>query len=160
MMRNDAEQIPADRRIETSRRVSFAPAQVFEAFRDPTVLAVWWGPDGFTNTFYEFDFREGGAWRFTMHAPDGKDFLNESRFVEIAEPTRIMFDHVCAPRFQAILRFVPADGGCQIDWCMVFDDAQTCANVAKFAGDGLEQNLNRLVATLKRRSADSRHGPG
>lgn len=57
-MQNDAEQIPADRRIDTSRRVSFAPAQVFEAFRDPAVLAVWWGPDGFTNTFYEFDFRQ------------------------------------------------------------------------------------------------------
>ena len=83
---HDVSRIPSDRRIDTSRLFPHSPAKVFQAFRDPAVLAEWWGPDGFTNTFHEFDFRDGGAWRFTMHSPDGKDFPNESRFLEIAEP--------------------------------------------------------------------------
>lgn len=32
------------------------------------------GPNGFTNTFYEFDLRPGGKWRFTMHGADGKNY--------------------------------------------------------------------------------------
>ena len=43
----------------------------------------WWGPNGFTNTFHEFDLRPGGAWRFIMHGPDGTDYPNESVFVEV-----------------------------------------------------------------------------
>jgi hypothetical protein len=31
---------------------------------------------------------------------------------------------------------------------MVFSDSKTCENVARYAGDGLEQNLNRLAAEL------------
>lgn len=147
--------IPSDRRIETSRLVPYPPSKVFQAFREPAVLAGWWGPEGFTNTFHEFDFRNGGAWHFTMHSPDGKDFPNESRFTEIVEPTLIVFDHVCAPRFQTILRFEQSDSGCRIDWCMVFSDSKTCEKVAKYAVDGLEQNLNRLAAMLNEKPADS-----
>jgi len=150
---HDVNSIPSDRRIETSRLVPYTPSQVFQAFRDPSVLAKWWGPTRFTNTFHEFDFRAGGSWRFTMHSPDGKDFPNESRFVEIVEPTLIIFDHVCAPLFQAILTFDQSDGGCRIGWCMVFRDSKTCTNVAKYAGDANEQNLDRLVAALKDEAA-------
>lgn len=140
--------IPADRRLETRRVVPFAPRQVFQAFADPTVLAQWWGPGGFTNTFHEFLFCDGGDWRFTMHSPDGKDFLNESRFARLVEPSLVVIDHFSAPRFQAHFAIAESPVGCKIDWCMVFEDAQTCTNVAKFAGNANEQNLDRLVAAL------------
>lgn len=144
----DLDTIPSDRRIDTTRVIAFQRSQVFQAFRDPLVLAKWWGPSGFTNTFYEFDFREGGAWRFTMHSPDGKDFPNESCFLKINEPSVIVFDHVCAPYFQAHLYFDESPAGCRIRWYMVFEDAQLCQNVAKIAQDANEQNLDRLVAAL------------
>lgn len=149
----DPNSVPADRRIETSRLVPYTPSQVFEAFRDPSLLARWWGPDGFTNTFDVFEFRAGGMWLFTMHSPDGKDFANESRFVEIVEPGRVVIDHTCAPYFQAILTFDQAEAGCLIGWCMVFEDSKTCANVARYAGDANEQNLDRLVAVLSEQSS-------
>lgn len=148
MTHPDTNSIPADRRIETSRVVPYTPAQVFQAFRDPAILAKWWGPNGFTNSFHEFDFRPGGVWRFTMHGPDGKDYPNESRFVAIEEPHLIEFDHVSPPRFRMILSLQPCDAGCHIGWCGVFEDAKTCSNVAKFARDANEQNLDRLVAVL------------
>jgi hypothetical protein len=40
---------------------------------DPACAVV--GPKGFRNTFYEFDLRPGGVWRFTMQAPNGNEFL-------------------------------------------------------------------------------------
>lgn len=147
-MIHDISSIPADRRIETHRVIPFTPSEVFRAFADPTVLAMWWGPNGFTNTFDEFEFSEGGMWRFTMHSPDGKDFPNESRFVKLSEPSLVVIDHLCAPRFQAHFSFDESPDGCKLYWCMVFEDPQTCANVAKFAGGANEQNIDRLVAAL------------
>ena len=76
--------------IVNARLFDAAPKQLFEAFSDPVQLAKWWGPEGFTNTIEEFDFRPGGAWRITMHAPNGGDFANESQIVEFVKPTRIV----------------------------------------------------------------------
>jgi uncharacterized protein YndB with AHSA1/START domain len=30
------------------------------------------GPDGFSTTTSQFDFRPGGVWCFVMHGPDGR----------------------------------------------------------------------------------------
>jgi hypothetical protein len=83
-----------------------------------------------------------------MHSPESRDFFNDSRFVRIEEPSLVVLDHVCPPRFQAHLRFEEAEEGCRIRWCRIFEDAKTCANVARYASDGNEQNLDRLVAVL------------
>ncbi|MCA9225051.1 MAG: SRPBCC domain-containing protein, partial [Planctomycetales bacterium] len=144
----DVNTIPADRRIETHRTIPFTPAQVFQSFADPTILATWWGPNGFTNTFHEFEFCDNGIWRFTMHGPDGKDYANDSRFLKIVEPSLVIVNHECAPWFQAHFAFHETRDGCEIDWQMIFENAQTRANVASYAGDANEQNIDRLVAAL------------
>ena len=77
---------PADREIASTRVFDAPRERVFRAFSDPQVLARWWGPDGFTSTFQEFDFRPGGAWRFVMQGPDGADYRNESEFIEVVSP--------------------------------------------------------------------------
>ena len=56
------------REIVTTRVVDAPRDRVFGAWANPDQLARWWGPEGFTNTFYEFDLRPGGAWRFVMRA--------------------------------------------------------------------------------------------
>jgi uncharacterized protein YndB with AHSA1/START domain len=80
--------------IVSTRTVRATREDVWNAWTNPILLAQWWGPKGFRNTFYEFDLRPGGAWRFIMHAPDGTNFPNESVFVEIAPPERIVFRHL------------------------------------------------------------------
>ncbi|WP_261339709.1 SRPBCC domain-containing protein [Blastopirellula marina] len=95
--------------------VPYSATQVLQAFRDISSLARWWGPNGFTTTFHEFDFQPGGDWKFFMHAPDGTDYPNESRFVEIIEPTRIVFDHLAAPIFQTIQALAPVEEGGLLD---------------------------------------------
>ena len=78
-----------------STRIINAPREkVYRAFANPQHLKNWWGPAGFTNTFYEFDFRAGGKWKFTMHAPDGANYENESEFVEIVENEKIVFNSI------------------------------------------------------------------
>jgi uncharacterized protein YndB with AHSA1/START domain len=37
------------------------------------------------------DVRTGGVWRHTMHGPDGVDYPNESIFVEVVKPERIVY---------------------------------------------------------------------
>ena len=55
--------------LRSSREIPATPQAVFAAFQDPTRLARWWGPNGNTNTFHRFEFRDGGSWLFTMHGP-------------------------------------------------------------------------------------------
>ena len=142
---------PADREIVT-RRVLEAPRErVFDAFADPNRLTRWWGPKGFTSTFNEFDLRPGGVWRFVLHGPNGADYQNESVFVEVVKPERIVFNHVSGPRFQMTLTLDPNSGTkTSITWRMVFETAAECAKVRVFAVDANEQNLDRLEAELAR----------
>ncbi len=78
------------RDIVNRRVLPASRGKVFTAFRDPVRLAQWWGPVGFTNEFHEFDFRPGGAWRFTMRGPDGASYALDKRFEKIAPPERIV----------------------------------------------------------------------
>ena len=66
----------AARSIVTTRLVDAPRDLVFEAWSDVEHLKHWWGPNGFTTTTSEFDFRPGGVWRFVMHGPDGTDYPN------------------------------------------------------------------------------------
>ena len=57
---------------------------------DPKHVVQWWGPNGFTTTIQEMDFRRGGVWTLVMHGPDGTDYPNYSTFQEIVYPERIV----------------------------------------------------------------------
>jgi len=143
--------VSSDREIATRRIIDAPRERVFDAFADPNRLTRWWGPKGFTSTFHEFDLRPGGVWRFVLHGPNGADYQNESVFVEVVKPERIVFDHVSRPRFQMTLT-LDANGGTKttIIWRMLFETADECAKVRVFAVDANEQNLDRLEAELAR----------
>jgi uncharacterized protein YndB with AHSA1/START domain len=134
-----------------STRVFDAPRErVFEAWTDPDQLVRWWGPKGFTNTFHEFDAKPGGAWRFVMHGPDGGSYENESVFVEVVRPERIVFRHVSAPQFQATATFADQAGKTKLSWRMLFGSVAECEKVKRFAVEANEQNLDRLEEHLVR----------
>src|SRR6185295_18780203 len=106
----------SDREIISTRVIPYPRTRVFGAFRDPQVLARWWGPAGFKNTFHVFEFRPGGKWSFIMHGPDGTNYKNESVFTEIVEPERIVIDHICWPEFQMTVTLTDQDGQTAIHW--------------------------------------------
>ena len=141
---------PVDRELATWRLLDAPRARVFRAFSDPARLARWWGPKGFTNTFHEFDLRPGGAWRFVMHGPNGGDYDNESVFVEISPPVRLVLRHVSRPRFELTVALAEEGGKTRIDWRQRFDTAAECERVRALATPANEENLDRLEAELAR----------
>ena len=144
-----AEPGPA-REVVSTRLLAFPRAAVFTAFADPAQLARWWGPAGFRNTIGAFDFRPGGTWRVTMHAPDGTDYANESVFVEIAPPARIVFRHLDPVHaFQMAMTFAPAGASTRLTWRMTFDSAAECERVRGFVTPANEQNFDRLADHLR-----------
>ncbi len=106
------------------------------------------GPKGFTNTFYEFEFRPGGTWCFIMHGPDGTDYRNENRFVEIAFLERIVFDHLSDPKFRLAAKFEDLNCKMKLTFQQIFESADVCESVKPCAAPGLEQNLDKLAAHL------------
>src|SRR4051812_32810373 len=82
-----------DREIAATR-IFDAPRQlVWQAWTNPRHIAQWWGPKGFTTTTFSMEVKPGGAWRYVMQGPDGRDYQNKVTFVEVVEPERIVFKH-------------------------------------------------------------------
>lgn len=124
---------------------------IFEAWTNPDRLKNWWGPNGFTNTFYEFDLRPGGMWRFTMHGPDGTNYPNESVFVRIDEPELIIFDHLSQPQFQIVATFEELqETKTRLTFRMIFKSAEQCNALRDFVRPKNEENFDRLEAELQR----------
>src|SRR6266849_4606142 len=124
--RDKATEALADRQIVTTRVLDAPRERVFRAWADPDHLTRWWGPRGFRSTFQEFDMRQGGLWRFVMHGPDGVDYKNESVFVEVVKPERIVFQHVSGPRFQVTATFAEEAGKTRLTFHMLFATAAEC----------------------------------
>lgn len=138
--------------IVNSRRLNHPRERVFEAFRDPERLKTWWGPKGFSNTIHAYDFRPGGEWRFTMHAPGGASFDNLCVFLEIAAPEVIVFRHE-EPVHVFVMHvtlMTDTSQGCEIDWRMVFEDGPGNAPLKAFLEQANEENFDRLEACLER----------
>jgi uncharacterized protein YndB with AHSA1/START domain len=73
-------------------RVFDAPTErVFRLFTDPTELAKWWGPQGFTTPEIQIDLRVGGNIGFTMQPPEGEAFHLSGEFLEVQPPSKIRF---------------------------------------------------------------------
>ena len=147
-MTNQPPNLVSDRELVTSRVLNASREQVFRAFSTPDHLAHWWGPNGFTNTFHEFNFKPGGTWRFVMHGPDGTDFQNEITFLEVVLPERVVIKHMNNPKFELTINLKEENGKTRIGWRQVFNTAEERQRIAKYAVDANEQNLDRLEKEL------------
>ena len=94
-----------DCEIVSSRIVNASTDIVFRAWSEPDHLKTWWGPEGFTNTFQEFDLRPGGKWKFIMHGPDKGNYPNECEFIQIEKPNLIAWKRFSKPLFRVVASF-------------------------------------------------------
>ena len=124
------------------------PEEVFAAISDPARLARWWGPAGFSNTFETFEFRAGGRWIFTLHGPDGKNYPNESRFLEIVPNALVRIQHTNLPHFELSLALAPEGAGTRLTWVAVFEDAEFAEKLRSFLETANAQNLDRLAQVV------------
>jgi uncharacterized protein YndB with AHSA1/START domain len=119
--------------FRSHRVLPYQPQPVFEAFARPELLAHWWGPHGFTNTFEMFDFRPGGRWKFVMHGP-----------------SKLVIQHVSQPRFVLTVTLAPHAAGTAITWAQEFEDSAVAARIRHIVEPANEQNLDRLLSVLAR----------
>lgn len=139
---------PEDHIFRTARSLPFPPLKVYGAFESPLLLAAWWGPDGFSNSFDLFEFRVGGRWKFVMHGPDGKGYPNENVFVELEPGRKVVIRHDCLPYFTLTVSLAPVPGGTHLTWEQDFDDPKTAQAVKHVVVPANEQNLDRLSRVL------------
>ncbi|MBO9699771.1 MAG: SRPBCC family protein [Sporocytophaga sp.] len=139
-----------DREVLNVRIVKASREQVFKAWSNPEYLKRWWGPEGFANTFNEFNFQPGGKWSFVMHGPDKKDYPNESVFVKIEEPGLVVLNHISQPKFQIEATFEAISvSETKVYFRMIFKTPEECNKLKGFVTDKNEENLDRLGAVLK-----------
>ena len=138
-----------------SRVIEAACRVVFDAYSDPTHLSRWWGPNGFSITTRSFDFRPGGVWEFTMHGPDGTDYPNWVRYLEIARPERIVLLHGSEPddpeAFTSTVSIEDRGEHCAVTLRSIFKTrAQRDEVVERYrAIEGAEQTLARLADHIR-----------
>lgn len=138
-----------DREIVSSRVFATKRETLYRAWSDPKHLKNWWGPNGFTNTFQEFDFRVGGKWRFVMHGPDKGNYANECEFIKIEVPLLIAWKRHSKPLFQVVAMFREVDTDkTQLIFKMLFETAEECNKIKPFAVEKNEENFDRLESEL------------
>ena len=138
------------REHHSTRLLPFSRQQVFQAHADPARLTQWWGPNGFSSTFHQFEFHNGGRWHFTFHGPDGRNNDNEWMFREIVANERIDFDHLSAPRFRLLITLHDEAGQTRLNWRATFETAEILAGIRHIIAPANEQNFDRLETLLAR----------
>lgn len=139
-------------------RIYDAPVEtVWQAWTDPKQAAQWWGPRGFTITTHSKDLRVGGSWHYTMHGPDGTDYPNKTKYLEVEENYRLVYDHGGnddqPPLFRVTVVFVNLNGKTQMEMTMALPTAQAAKDtkifIKKAGGNATWDRLAEFLATDK-----------
>jgi uncharacterized protein YndB with AHSA1/START domain len=79
---------PTDREVVLTRVFDAPRRMVFDAFTKPELLKRWFGPRGWSLVVCEIDLKVGGAFRFVLRGPDGRDMGMRGVYRELAPPER------------------------------------------------------------------------
>ena len=83
-----------------------------------------------------------------MQGPDGVNHANESVFVEVVAPHRVVFEHLSGHHFKMTITFTAQGDQTLVGWRQVFDTAAERQRIAEFVIPANEQNLDRLAAEV------------
>lgn len=145
-----AQTISFDYEIVSSRTFNASQETVFRAWTEPEHLKVWWGPNGFTNTFNEFDLRPGGTWSFVMHGPEGGNYHNKVKFEKIEAPHLLSWQRISKPLFRVQTTFEKISAvETKVVFRMIFDTPEERQKLIAFVPEKNEENFDRLEAELR-----------
>ena len=133
-----------------SRDIPATPVQVFAAISNPERLARWWGPNGFTKTFSEYDFKTGGKWSLVMHGPDGANYPNDNVFGEIIPNQKVVVEHPMQPVFRLTIELAPSSTGTLVTWAQTFQSDDVARQIEHIVVPANDENLQRLQAEVLR----------
>jgi uncharacterized protein YndB with AHSA1/START domain len=140
-------------------RIYDAPVQaVWDAWTDPEQVAQWWGPRGFTITHRSKDLKPGGHWSYTMHGPDGTDYPNTTKYFEVEECKKLVYDHGGSadrpPLFRVTVLFSEVKGKTKMDMTMTLptpEALEETRQIIKKAGGN--STWDRLAEYLEKESS-------
>ncbi len=94
------------------------------------------GPRGFTITTHSKDLRPAGTWRYTMHGPDGVDYPNVTRYLEVEPLRRLVYDHGGTddrpPLFRVTANFAERRGRTTLDLVFALSSPEAAQTTARF----------------------------
>ena len=135
--------------IRNERLFPVSRAVLYDAFADPDKLALWWGPEGFSNRITAFDLKPGGVWLITMTADNGAEFHNRWTFEEVVYGHRIAaHHHEPVHVFTLEMEFADEGSRARLSWRMLFDRTAETELLEKFLHAANEQNFDRLGRML------------
>lgn len=140
-------------------RIYDAPvATVWDAWTDPEQVAQWWGPRGFSITTHDKDLKPGGTWRYTMHGPDGVDYPNTTRYLEVEQHAKLVYDHGGhddrPPIFRVTVLFSEVRGKTKMDMRMALPTPEAADETRKFIKKaGGNATWDRLAEYLEKESS-------
>jgi uncharacterized protein YndB with AHSA1/START domain len=83
---------------EVRRRLAAAPERVFAMFAKADLVRRWLTPSPEIRlTVLQFDFREGGSYRFAYHVPASTTVIVAGSYSVIKPPSKIVFSWVIEP---------------------------------------------------------------
>jgi uncharacterized protein YndB with AHSA1/START domain len=82
--------LPTEREVVLTRVFDAPRRLVFDALTKPELLKRWFGPRGWSLVVCEADLKVGGAWRWVLRGPDGRDMGMRGVYQEIAPPERLV----------------------------------------------------------------------
>ena len=82
--------LPTEREIVMTRAFDAPRRLVFDALTKPELLKRWFGPRGWSLVVCEADLKVGGAWRWVLRGPDGRDMGMRGVYQEITPPERLV----------------------------------------------------------------------
>lgn len=135
-------------------RIYDAPVKtVWDAWVDPKQVARWWGPRGFTLTSHSKDVKTGGHWNYTMHGPDGVDYPNKTKYLEVEKYSRLVYDHGANDTQPALFRvtvsFTEVKGKTKMEMIMALATAEAATETRKFIKKaGGDSTWDRLAEYL------------
>jgi uncharacterized protein YndB with AHSA1/START domain len=135
-------------------RVYDAPVKaVWDAWTDSEQVKLWWGPRGFTLTTHSKDLRPGGHWAYTMHGPDGTDYENRTKYFEVDEYSKLVYDHGASddrpPLFRVTVLFSELQGKTKMDMTMTLPTPEAAEEARKFIKKaGGDSTWDRLAEYL------------
>jgi uncharacterized protein YndB with AHSA1/START domain len=140
-------------------RIYDAPIRaVWDAWTDPEQVAQWWGPRGFTLTSHSKDIRPGRHWNYTMHGPDGVDYPNTTKYHEVVECSKLVYDHGGSddrpPLFRVSVVFSEIDGKTKLEMSMTLPTPEAAEETRKFIKKaGGDATWDRLAEFLEEESS-------
>jgi uncharacterized protein YndB with AHSA1/START domain len=103
-------------RARVVHRFRASPERVFDAWLDPTKIALWFGPGLGEMTRIEVDARVGGRFSFVQRR-GGQDVDHVGEYLELDRPKRLAFTWGIAPdppESRVTIEIAPHGSGCEL----------------------------------------------